>query len=198
MSKVSGRSHLQNIIFEIACDLQQLDTIITPIHLLRVDPRIEEADALSKVKDSDDWSIDIISFESLDRMFNFSLDVFASEQNRKTTMFYSEFMTPNTSGVDAFAQSWSDQTLWICPPIKYLIHIAITLRRIEAEGVILVPDWITSSFYYFYFDTFKKAKWPFQEVKRWKPFVIQNQGAEGSLKGKIQLDLIALYFNTKR
>jgi len=115
MSKGSGKSHLQKIIFEIACDLQILDTIITPIHLLRTDPRIEEADALSKIKDSDDWSIDIFSFESLDRSFNFTLDLFASEQNKRTPKFYSEFMTANTSGVDAFAQSWSDETLWICP-----------------------------------------------------------------------------------
>lgn len=100
-------------------------------------------------------------------------------------------------GVDAFAQDWSKDILWICPPVKFLIRIARRLRKIKSEGVILVPDWTTSSFYNFFIDTEGKAKNPFQEVKRWKPFIVQNQGADGPLKGKIEFNLIALYFNTK-
>jgi len=198
LSKGSGKAHIQKIVFEIAKNLNQLETIITPIHLLREDPRIGEADLLSKTKDSDDWSVDQVSFQSMDRVFHFTLDLFASEENAKVKKFFSEYMTPSTSGIDAFAQDWSKDVLWICAPIKYLIRIAIRIRKSEAEGVILVPSWITSSFYNFYFDERREAKKPFTEVKRWKPFIFQNQGAEGPLKGKIEFEFIALYFNTKK
>jgi len=198
MSKGSSKKHLQEIIFEVACDLQKLDTIITPIHLLREDPRIGMADELSKTKDSDDWSIDEMSFQELDRVFKFTVDVFASEENKRVSNFFSQYMEPSSRGVDAFTQDWSQGTLWICPPVKFLIKIAIKIRKIEAEGVIVLPNWITSSFYNFYFDASKKPREPFLEVKRWKPFVYQNQGADGPLKGKLEFDLIALYFDTKK
>lgn len=198
LSKGSGKSHLQEVIFRIARRLQELGIVITPIHLLRDDPRIVQADELSKIKDSDDWSVDDASFQSLDRVFHFTLDLFASRENRKVEKFYSEFLTPSTLGIDAFSQDWSDQTLWICAPIKFLIRIARRVRKTEVQGVVLVPDWSTSSFYSFYFDIYNRPKAPFIEVKRWRPFIYQNQGAEGPLNGKIEFDLVALFFNTRK
>jgi len=198
LSKGSSKSHLQAVIFDIAKKLQKLNLIITPVHLLREDPRIKEADCLSKVKDSDDWSLDHSSFDSLDRIFGFTLDLFASATNKKTTKYFSEFLMPGTKGIDAFAQDWTNEVLWICPPVKFLIKVCLRVRKIEAEGVVIVPNWPTSSFYNFYFDTTGKPKPPFLEVKRWKPYIFQNQDAEGPLKGKVVFDFIALFFNTKK
>jgi len=195
LSKGSGKHHIQTIVFEIAKDLSDLRSTITPIHLLRTDPRIQQADEASKVRDTDDWSIDEVSFAHLQNRFGFEIDLFASSSNKRCKKFYSEFYTQDCLGVEAFAQRWDEGMLWVCPPIKFLEKTAQRIRASCCKGVLLIPNWPTSSF----FTTFireGKFLWPFELVHDFYPFIIQNQNAESALKGKVVFKMFALYFDT--
>jgi len=193
LSKGSGRPHVQKFIFDIAKKLQSLRVIISPIHLLRSDERIQLADERSKVCDSDDWSIDFLSFEHLQKQFSFEVDVFASKANARLPKFYSADWEENTAGIDAFAQDWSKGMLWLSPPVKLLIRCAKRIRQTKCQGLIILPRWPTALFYCYFFEGLK-VRPPFIFIKLFKPFIYQNQGAESALKGKIDFDFIALYF----
>ena len=72
-------------------------------------PREENkiADYLSKVNDTDNWSIDDVSFCKLDKLYGpFTFDRFADNINKKLDHFNSKFYCPETSAVDAFSISW--------------------------------------------------------------------------------------------
>jgi hypothetical protein len=90
---------VQKLVFEIHRALHELKSEIIPIHLRRTDERLVVADGLSKTLDSDDWSIDAMSFAWIDNEFKFEVDVFASGLNTRTTRFFSEFYHEQTSGI---------------------------------------------------------------------------------------------------
>jgi len=195
LSKGSGRAHVQKVIFEIAKKLQQLRIIISPIHLSRDDIRIQKADDRSKVVDSDDWSIDHMSFESLNKQFALEIDAFASRSNTRLQRFYSEEWEEGAAGTNAFAQDWSSGMLWLSPPIKLLIKCAKRIRRSRCQGIIILPRWTTATFYCYFFEG-QKVKPPFIYIKDFQPFIYQNQGAESALKDRVEFSFIALYFKT--
>ncbi len=60
---------------------QELSLQIIPIHLLREDPRIKIADEGSKTEDTDDWQVDISTFNWFNTSMKFSVDLFASDWN---------------------------------------------------------------------------------------------------------------------
>jgi hypothetical protein len=102
-----------------------LNVRITPIHLLRDDPRIQFADAGSKCSDTDDWSLDKASLEKIKAMSStpFTIDLFADESNFKVQRFYSNFACPSSLGIDAFCHSWDSEIAWICPPVNSIIRV---------------------------------------------------------------------------
>ena len=66
------------------------------------------ADTISKIKDSDNWSIDAETFSHIQERFGtFTVDRFADHQNAKVPYFNSKYFCPNTALVDAFAANWS-------------------------------------------------------------------------------------------
>ena len=83
LTKGSSKPHVQDIVFEIITNLAIFESKIVPIHLLWIDERIQEADKQSKTPDSDDWSIDNITFNSLQSRYNLKIDIFANKNNRR-------------------------------------------------------------------------------------------------------------------
>ena len=68
------------------------------------------ADWLSKFKDTDDWSIDIKSYNSISRRYGiFTIDRFANNNNRKTLRFNIKFFCPENESVNAFTNNWQEQ-----------------------------------------------------------------------------------------
>ncbi len=195
LSKGSSRTQIQAKVFNIVSILSELRSHIVPIHLYREDERIVEADLCSKTSDSDDWSIDWANFEILRKSHNLRTDAFADNVNTRLPRFFSKFYVPNTSGVDAFAQVWS-AGMWMCPPVSLLMAIASEIRKRKCEGILVMPDWPTSVFYSCFFKN-GTVRPPFCLVKRFKPFIYQNQNAKGPLKGKITFEMIALHFENK-
>ncbi len=104
------------------------------------------------------------------------------------------FFVKGTEGVEAFAQRWTDG-MWMCPPVSLLPAVAREIRRRRGcSGIVLVPRWPTASFYTLFFDKNSNALPPFVEKESIRPYIYQNQGAEGPLNGKIKFDLVVLYF----
>ena len=65
--------------------------------------QISDVDSLSRLIDYDDWETTPYFFHVLQEKWGkFSLDCFADSDNAKTLKFYSKFLCPRTSGVDAF------------------------------------------------------------------------------------------------
>lgn len=199
LNKGSGKPHLQEIIFEVFTVLRNLRSEIVPIHLRRQDERIKLADAGSKVRDSDNWSIDDLSFKLIEEEFGVEFDLFANSNNKKLPRFASEFYEEGSCGLEAFSLDWSRLgVLWICPPVKHLIKICRRIRSGEnMEGVILVPVWETAPFYHFFFNTQGGAIHPFVLAKVCKPYIIQNENLRDTpFFGFTEFDFKLLYFNT--
>jgi hypothetical protein len=68
LTKGSGKSHIQKEVFRAMTLCKKLNFRIIPIHLLREDPRIEFPDE---------------TFQKSNQKYNFTIDLFASNQNKK-------------------------------------------------------------------------------------------------------------------
>ena len=92
-----------------------------------------------------------------------TIDCFASGQNFKTTLFYSKYYYPNSSGVDGFAFSWSGEMCWlvtsICLVPKAIRHVCSS----NCRAILTVPFWPSSAAYF----------WPFivNSSGHFRPFV---------------------------
>ena len=77
-------------------------------------PREENAlaDHISKHVDTDDWSIDMPTFQFVRNELGFSpFDRFADDKNTKHKRFNSNLFCHNSAGVDAFTFNWSAELL---------------------------------------------------------------------------------------
>ena len=75
------------------------------------------ADDISKFVDLDDYSINDRVFYSLHKLWGpHTCDRFACHYNAKLPKFNTRFFQPGTSGLNAFAQDWSKDNNWLCPP----------------------------------------------------------------------------------
>lgn len=195
LTKGSSKKDIQEIVFDIYKRLHDIKSEIIPIHLRRQDERVTEADAISKTLNSDDWSIDVLSFDCIQQEFNLEIDLFTSEINARLPKFFSEFYHEKSLGVEAFSHVWDIGSLWICPPIKLLPNVAKRIRSCNCEGVVILPNWPTSNFYCDFFKD-NSPKPPFKLVRIFNPFIYQNQNAKSALCGKVEFKFLALYFNT--
>ena len=70
----------------------------------------QEADAVSKVINYDDWETTQALFQHLNVIWSpRTIDRFADNKNAKVSCFNSEFWCPPTEGVDAFSLDWSNE-----------------------------------------------------------------------------------------
>ena len=108
----------------------------------------EEADAISKEIDYDDWKTSDGLFKPLDATWgSFTIDRFANHKNNKTDRFNSKYWTPDCEAVDAFTQDWSGDLNWLVPPI-YLIPKTIQhARKCKAQGTLIAPLWKSAPFW---------------------------------------------------
>ena len=185
LTKGSAKAHIQQLVLEIMKIAQRLRIIILPIHLRREDPRIKVADAGSRVRDSDDWSIDPNTFKQLELSYGpFSIDLFADSSNAKTTRFFSNFLCPQTEGVDAFSHSWDGENAWICPPVSAILKVFRKLRQEKMTGLLIVPAWSTADFWPMLFPRNQDRPFYMRKTFEINPIIIQNQRACSPMSGK--------------
>ena len=138
-------------------DLQLLsEQIFDLCHRFHIKPAIKwiprsfltEVDAMSRQIDYDDWETTSLLFSLLQMKWGpFTVDCFADNQNAKTTKFYSKYLCPSSSGVNAFLHSWAHENNYLVPPV-YLVGRTIKhLRYYEGRGVLVVPYWVSAAFW---------------------------------------------------
>jgi hypothetical protein len=199
LTKGSRKAHIQAEVFETLKLARALNFDIEPIHLLREDPRIQEADEGSKATDTDDWSVDIHTFQELNEEWEFTVDLFANQMNAKTKRFFSTFYEPAAAGIDAFAQEWDRETIWACPPVKDIIKCIKKCKISSLEGVLIVPEWQTADFWPFIFDKKGRLLKPFVNVKKIKPFIVSNNtGPIFPMSGHTKFGFLALAIITNK
>lgn len=73
------------------------------------------------MSDCDDWSIKQVVYEYFDEAWGkHTWDRFASSYNNKCEVFNSKYDCAKTSGIDAFAQVWSNSVNWAVPPPRLI------------------------------------------------------------------------------
>ena len=196
MNKGSTKPDIQVTVLQIMALTLVLNIRLIPIHIRREDPRIQMADAGSRVRDSDDWSLDSFSCQKLFSIFGpFTLDPFADSSNAKISKFFSDFLCPHTSGINAFAHSWNFETVWLCPPVSKIIQTIRKIQLSKVSGILIVPEWTTASFWPILFPQSQNLPWV-KQIKRIFPTIIQNQRALSPLSGKTPFAFIVLQFST--
>ena len=78
----------------------------------------------------------------------FSLDCFASDTNHRVLRFFSRLYSEKATGMNAFAHSWDEEHVWLCPPVSLVVPAVKHLLLSEAFGVLCCPLWVSSSFWH--------------------------------------------------
>ena len=144
--KGSKRPHLHTIAVDIynICKVHQIDLNVVWV------PREfnEEADALSKAMDYDDWTTSLTFFDHINRLWGAcTIDRFASWKNTKTSRFNSKYWTPKCEAVDAFTQDWGNDFNWLVPPISLVPRVIRHAERCSAKGILVVPVWRSAPYW---------------------------------------------------
>ena len=86
-----------------------------------------------------------------------TVDRFADNFNTKVSNFNSKYYCIGTAGVDCFNYDWGVPNMnWIFPPPRLLMKSINHLLKSRGVGLILTPDWKSSSFYpYFHSEFFR-------------------------------------------
>ena len=107
-----------------------------------------QADQISKFFDFDDWAVSTEFFQFVDALYGpHTVDRFADGTNTKLPVFFSRFLTPGTSGVDAFSVSWEGENNWLVPPIYLVPRVIQHCVASGAVGTLVVPKWPSSPFW---------------------------------------------------
>ena len=144
IEKGSRKPHVHSIALDIFKICTQHDILLKTTWIPR--EQNQYADRLSKMTDTDDWSIDQETFNHIcQQLGQPTFDRFADEHNHKTQSFNSRYLCPNTAGTNAFSQNWSHTQLnWLCPPIKDIPATIRHAKACKARGILVTPHWTSS------------------------------------------------------
>ena len=142
MLQVGSRNmDLHKRVLRLYLKLKELDINHVAVWIPREDPRIKVADAGSREFDVDNWMIDTPNFLKINEHWGeFTVDVFASEENARVTRFYSVEK-------NAFCQNLSGEHIWACPPPRLILPAVKLFAKFRVTGVVCVPLWQASPFW---------------------------------------------------
>ena len=146
INKGSPKDHLQDLALDIFCLSLRHDIKLISKWIPREEN--EEADSISKYVDSDNWGVDIETFDFIENEFGkLTIDRFANAENTKLPRFNSRFFCPAVETVNAFTANWQGEFNWLCPPINLIADTLKHARICRCTGVLLVPEWPSSYFW---------------------------------------------------
>ena len=102
------------------------------------------ADALSRPHQlpHSEWSLNMTVFRSLRKLWPVQIDLFATSDNRRCSIYFSPFHDPMSAGTDAFLQSWDGLQAYAFPPVAIIPRVLAKLRASTGTGLTLVaPHW---------------------------------------------------------
>jgi hypothetical protein len=99
-------------------------------------------DGISRMSDSNDWILDQQMFERVALFFGRpTCDRFASWTNHKAAKFNTWLRQPHSDGVNAFAQDWTRDLNYACPPLALVGRVLELIWEQNAEAIVILPDW---------------------------------------------------------
>ena len=159
MRKGSMRIELHSLARKITKSINHCDSVLNVAWVPRLHNSI--ADMYSNFCDYDDWAIttDLYQKIRIITKFDFDLDVFANNLNKKCEKFYSRFYFQGTSGVNSLVLPW-EGIIWAVPPPRLAVRAIQYFVVNRCKGVIIVPRWEGQGFWGLlmsdYMCTFKK------------------------------------------
>jgi hypothetical protein len=149
LKKGSKKVHLHRIALDLHAICHQMEIQLSSLWMSRNDPRISQADSMSRFFDEADWGVDEESFQALERCIpKVQIDIFASDSNRKCDKFFSLTPSPLTSGINAFSQRWEEHGYaYVCPPIALIPATIKQILLCKSQGTLAIPMWTASPFW---------------------------------------------------
>ena len=127
---------------------------ITAWNLIRIEPqwiprsKNQQADYLSRLRDTDDWMIQPAIFAHLDRLWGpHTIDRFANQLNSQLSRFNSRWWCPNTEAVDTFTCNWGSDINWACPPPFLVPRCNRHAAKTCAVGTLIFPCWPSAPYW---------------------------------------------------
>ena len=102
------------------------------------------ADSLSRPHQlpSSEWSLNMDVFRSLTRQWPVMIDLFATSNNHRCSIYFSPYRDPLSAGTDALLQSWDGLLAYAFPPWSILPHVLAKLRVSHRTLLTLIaPYW---------------------------------------------------------
>ena len=102
------------------------------------------ADALSRPHQlpHSEWSLHRDVFQSLRRLWPVQIDLFATSDNHRCSIYFSPLHDPKSAGTDAFLQSWDGLQAYAFPPVSLIPRVLAKLRASSGTELTLVaPHW---------------------------------------------------------
>ena len=108
-----------------------------------------EADAESRVfNDRTEWMLDPQIFKRITNKFGSpEIDLFASRLNKQYAKYSSWRPDPEALFVDAFSVNWNNLFFYAFPPFSLIGRCLEKLHANQAEGILIVPRWMSQSWY---------------------------------------------------
>ena len=89
-----------------------------------------------------EWSLHPEIFQSLSRLWPVQIDLFATSDNRRCSIYFSPFRDPMAAGTDAFLQCWDGLQAYAFPPWSIIPRVLAKLRMSQGTELTLVaPYW---------------------------------------------------------
>ena len=89
-----------------------------------------------------EWSLHTEVFQSLSRQWPVQIDLFATSDNRRCSIYFSPFRDPMAAGTDAFLQRWDGLQAYAFPPWSIIPRVLAKLRMSQGMRLTLVaPYW---------------------------------------------------------
>eukprot|EP00168_Porphyra_purpurea_P018165 TRINITY_DN662_c0_g1_i10.p1 TRINITY_DN662_c0_g1~~TRINITY_DN662_c0_g1_i10.p1 ORF type:complete len:892 (+),score=165.22 TRINITY_DN662_c0_g1_i10:970-3645(+) len=130
--------------------MQQMRDLHELVEEVQVDLRVEHvssvlndwADRLSREHDSTDWTLDAVTFTSLDTAYGpHSIDLFACDTTARCPRFFSRWMCPGTLATNAMTQDWTGENAWANPPFHLMGAVISKVIRTGATVTLIAPVW---------------------------------------------------------
>ena len=101
------------------------------------------ADNLSRVRiRPTEWTLNNSVSQSIFQVWGTPMiDLFASEENRKVTMFCSWMPSPLAFAVDALSVSWENMEAYAFPPIALIPKVLQHMKKFHCQLILIAPQW---------------------------------------------------------
>jgi len=144
LEKGSRKADINEIVLNLLEFAQDHNITIVPILLRREHPLIQEADWASRVAKAaaDEWYLPENTRDwIISTLVQPTLEVFASPSNHFLRRYFSKTFHTTALAVNAFAQSWSGETVWACPPVSLAIATLRKFKEDKTQGILILPEW---------------------------------------------------------